>query len=189
MTVFLKEKDQNSVENYCPVSILPNLLMIYERYLYHQMYKYFSHILSKWQYGFCKGFSMQHCLNKKMVEMFAKLPTVLATSIKVSKNHGVFFPIDNKEWKLIMPLVVPWKFYMEFRKGPFWVPYISISFSRVFQIVVRSGGGIRNFAGRIFDQPKLKIAFCEYWTLIKTKMTCLSKANEIKTKMVYEQWL
>ena len=61
-----------------------------------------------------------------------------------------------------MPLVVPWKFYMEFRKGPFWVPYISISFSRVFQIVVRSGGGIGNFAGRIFDQPKLKIAFCEY---------------------------
>ena len=26
------------------------------------MYKYFSYILSKWQYGFRKGFTIQHCL-------------------------------------------------------------------------------------------------------------------------------
>ena len=37
----------------------------------------------------------------------------------------------------------------------------------------------------------LKIAFSEYWTSIKTKisMTGVSKAYEIKTKMVHEQWL
>ena len=35
---------------------------IYERCLYDQMYKYFNHILSKWQCGFRKGFSTQHCL-------------------------------------------------------------------------------------------------------------------------------
>ena len=57
-----KKKDHNNVQNYRPVSILPNLSKIYERCLYDQMYKYFNHILSKWQYGFRKGFSTQHCL-------------------------------------------------------------------------------------------------------------------------------
>ena len=56
---FLKRKN---VENYRPVSIPPNLSKIYERYLYGQMYKYFSHILSRWQCGFRQGFSTQHCL-------------------------------------------------------------------------------------------------------------------------------
>ena len=57
-----KKKDQNNIENYHPVSILPNLSKIYERCLYDQKYKYFNHILSKWQCGFRKGFSTQHCL-------------------------------------------------------------------------------------------------------------------------------
>ena len=57
-----KKEDRNYVENYRPVSILPNLSKIYERCLYDQMYKYFNHILSKWQCGFRKGFSTQHCL-------------------------------------------------------------------------------------------------------------------------------
>ena len=36
-----------------------------------------------------------------------------------------------------------------------------------------------------------KMAFCEYWTSIKIKisMTCVSKEYKIKTKMVHEQWL
>ena len=62
MIPVFKKKDRNKVENYRPVSILPNLSEIYERCLYDQMYKYFNHILSKWQYGFRKGFSTQHCL-------------------------------------------------------------------------------------------------------------------------------
>ena len=41
-----KKKDRNNVENYRQVNILPNLLKIYERWLYNQMYKYFNHILS-----------------------------------------------------------------------------------------------------------------------------------------------
>ena len=57
-----KKKDRNKVENYRPVSILPNLSKICERCLYDQMYKYFNHILSKWQCRFRKGFSTQHCL-------------------------------------------------------------------------------------------------------------------------------
>ena len=57
-----KKKDWNNVENYRPVSILPNFSKIYERCLYDQMYKYFNHILSQWQCGFSKGFSTQHCI-------------------------------------------------------------------------------------------------------------------------------
>ena len=62
MIPVFKKKDRNNVENYRPVSILPNLSKIYERCLYDQMYKYFNHILSKWQCGFRKSFSTQHCL-------------------------------------------------------------------------------------------------------------------------------
>ena len=54
-----KKKDRNNVENHRPVSILSNLSKRYERCLYDQMYKYFNHILSKWQGGFRRGFSTQ----------------------------------------------------------------------------------------------------------------------------------
>ena len=57
-----KKKYQSNVENHCALSILPNLSKIYERCLYDQVYKYFNHILSKWQCGFCKDFNIQHCL-------------------------------------------------------------------------------------------------------------------------------
>ena len=35
---------------------------IYEKCVYYQIYKYFNHVLSKWEHGFCKGFSTQYCL-------------------------------------------------------------------------------------------------------------------------------
>ena len=55
---------------------------------------------------------------------------VLTTSL--SESWRVFFPIDSKEQKLIMPLVVTLKLYMEFHKGQFWVPYFSIFISATF---------------------------------------------------------
>ena len=44
---------------------------------------------------------------------------------------------------------------------------------------------------RFENFSKLKTAFCEYWTLIKIKisMICVSKEHEVKAKMVQEQWL
>ena len=38
---------------------------------------------------------------------------------------------------------------------------------------------------------KLKVTFCEYWTLIKIKIsiTCMYKEYEVKMKMVEKQWL
>ena len=47
---------------YRPVSILPNLQKIFERCMCDQNKGYFDKLLSKYQCGFRKGFSTQHCL-------------------------------------------------------------------------------------------------------------------------------
>ena len=58
---FLKRKTAN-VENYRPLSILPNLSKVYERCMYIKIYEYLNKILSKWQCGFRQGYSAQRCL-------------------------------------------------------------------------------------------------------------------------------
>ena len=62
ITPVFKKGDRNSETNYRSVSILPNVSKIYERCLYKQMSKFFDKILSKYQFGFRKGFNSQHCL-------------------------------------------------------------------------------------------------------------------------------
>ena len=57
-----KKNDKSDIENYGPISILPTLSKIYERCMYDQMYKYFDHILSKYQCGFRQGYNTQYCL-------------------------------------------------------------------------------------------------------------------------------
>ena len=48
--------------NYRPVSILPNLSKIFEKCMFKQITQFFDKIFSKYQCGFRKGFSTQHCL-------------------------------------------------------------------------------------------------------------------------------
>ena len=60
ITPIYKKKD--NVENYCPVSMLPNLSKIHERCMYIQIYEYLNKIRSKWQRGFRQGYSGKHCL-------------------------------------------------------------------------------------------------------------------------------
>ena len=63
ITPVFKKGSANSKENYRPVSILPNLSKIFERCMFKHMGNYFEeHFLSKYQCGFRKGFSAQHCL-------------------------------------------------------------------------------------------------------------------------------
>ena len=52
-----------------PVSILSNISKIYERIMFKQMSEYFEPILSKFQGGFRKGFSAQHCLLAMLQKM------------------------------------------------------------------------------------------------------------------------
>ena len=61
IAVFKKEEKLDK-SNYRPVNILPVISKIYERLMYEQIYKYFDQIFSKFQCGFCKGFSTQNCL-------------------------------------------------------------------------------------------------------------------------------
>ena len=57
-----KKGPKTSKDNFRPVSILPNISKIYERIMFKQMSEFFEPILSKYQCGFRKGFSAQHCL-------------------------------------------------------------------------------------------------------------------------------
>ena len=62
ITPIFKKKERANVENYRPVSILPNLSKVYERCMYIQIYEYLKKILSKWQHGSRQGYSAQHYL-------------------------------------------------------------------------------------------------------------------------------
>ena len=60
-----------SKENYRRISIHPNVSKIYERCLYDQIATFFEHVFSRYQCGFCKGYSAQHCL-LVMIEKWKK---------------------------------------------------------------------------------------------------------------------
>ena len=66
-----KKESRNEKENYRPVSILPNLSKIFERCMYDQLKDHFNRLLSKYQCGFRKRFSTQHCL-LAMIEKLGK---------------------------------------------------------------------------------------------------------------------
>ena len=66
-----KKDDKTDKTNYRPISILPNLSKIYERFMQNQMYPYLNQIFSKYQCGFKKGYNAQHCL-MAMIEKWRK---------------------------------------------------------------------------------------------------------------------
>ena len=57
-----KNESRTHKTNYRPVSILPIVSKIFEKIMSNQLSTYFEKILSKFQCGFRKGFSTQHCL-------------------------------------------------------------------------------------------------------------------------------
>ena len=57
ITPIFKKDDKTDKTNYRPISILPNLSKIYERFMQNQMYPYLKQIFSKCQCGFRKGCS------------------------------------------------------------------------------------------------------------------------------------
>ena len=73
------KKSKLSKKNYRPISILPNFSKVYERCFYDEISKYFETKLSKFQCGFRKGYSTQHCL----LAMIEKWKTAV-------DNGGVF---------------------------------------------------------------------------------------------------
>ena len=58
-----KIDSKSEKNNYRPVSILPNISKVHERIMFKQMSEFFeSSFFSKYQCGFRKGLSAQHCL-------------------------------------------------------------------------------------------------------------------------------
>ena len=72
-------------KKYRPVSFLPNLSKIFERWMYNQLKDYFDKLLSKYQCGFRKGFSTQHCLlamiEKKVLTVTGEASNALLTDL------------------------------------------------------------------------------------------------------------
>ena len=62
VTPVFKKGLKSKVDNYRPVSILPNISKLFERPLFDQISSFFDEILSDYQCGFRKGFNPQHCL-------------------------------------------------------------------------------------------------------------------------------
>ena len=93
-----KKKLTFSKENYRPISILLNISKVYESCLYDQISIFFEDVLSKYQCGFSKGYSAQHCLLvmiekwKQIVDyggVFGALLTELAKAFDCI-FHGLF---------------------------------------------------------------------------------------------------
>ena len=57
-----KKDSKSKKDHYRPISVLPNISKIYERFLFKQISEYFEQFLSKYQCGFRKGFSAQNSL-------------------------------------------------------------------------------------------------------------------------------
>ena len=62
ITPIFKNESRNHKTNHRPVSILPIISEIFEKIKSNQLWSPFEKILSKFQCGFRKGFSTQHCL-------------------------------------------------------------------------------------------------------------------------------
>ena len=60
-SVFKKDPGTDN-KNYRPISILPNVSKIYERSLNKQLEEYFQALLTKYQCGFRKGYSVINAL-------------------------------------------------------------------------------------------------------------------------------
>ena len=61
ITPVFKKGDKNLKENYRPVSILPNVLKVFERLLFKQISNFMEPFFSKQQCGFHKDYSSQYC--------------------------------------------------------------------------------------------------------------------------------
>ena len=83
-------------ENYRLNSIFPNLIKVYERFMYNQMCPFFDQIFSKLQCGFPEGFKAEQCLID-MIEKWQKyLDTDGHSSIKGKKRISKQLFQENK---------------------------------------------------------------------------------------------
>lgn len=93
-----KKGDENLLDNYRPISILPAFSKIYERILFNQLIQYFNHhdILFNSQYGFRSGHSTENAaleLVERILTSFSKNSQSLALFLDLSK---AFDSLDHR---------------------------------------------------------------------------------------------
>ena len=57
-----KKNSKSKKDHYRPISVLPNIFKICERFFFKQISEYFEQFLFKYQCGFRQGFSAEHSL-------------------------------------------------------------------------------------------------------------------------------
>ena len=81
-----KKESRNEKENYRTVSILSCLSKLFACCMYDELKDHFDKLLSKYQCGFRKGFSTQHCLLAMIEKLRKSLDTQCLTSFS-SVDH------------------------------------------------------------------------------------------------------
>ena len=84
--VFKKKGEKTSVKNYRPISVLPTVSKIFERFMQEQMVNHIDKYLSPYLCGYRKGFSAQSAL-LSLVERWKK--QVLFSRLCGSNAHGL----------------------------------------------------------------------------------------------------
>ena len=98
---------------------------------------------------------------------------VLPTSLP--ESWRVFFPIDSKEEKLIIPLVVSRKLYLDFHKDQFRVPYFSIPISMTYVFFDIIECGIASYAA---DNTSYNFDFSLDMEVVKS-LSCLHDLDNV----------
>ena len=105
VTPVFKTDDKSHKSNYWSLSILLNLSKVYERIMQNHIYPYLNKIFLKYQCGFWKGFSAQHCLIAMIEKWYQSLDSgrqAAAVLINLSKaidciHHELLFAKLNAD--------------------------------------------------------------------------------------------
>ena len=100
ITPVFKNESRNHKNNYRPVSILPLISKVFEKIMNKQLSIYFEEILSKFQCGFRKGFSNQHCFLlmlekwKRAVDNNKVFGALLTVYLTITKLNAYGFQVE-----------------------------------------------------------------------------------------------
>ena len=123
ITPIFKNESRNRKTNYRPASILPIVSKIFENVVSNQLSSYFEKNFPKFQCGFRKGFSTEHCLllmlekwkhavdNKKV---YGALPTDLSIAFDCIYHDLLFAKLNG--YGLSLPALKLVHSYLQNRK-------------------------------------------------------------------------
>ena len=144
-------KTQSFLKKIIDLSV-PNVSKIYERCLYDQITTYFEHIFSRYQCGFCKGYSVQQCF-LAMIEkwkntvdnwgVFGALFTDLSKHFDCIAHDLIFAKLETYGFHIdalkliheyLMHIARGRIYFMVSHSDPYWVLYYSICIYKTYTL-------------------------------------------------------